>query len=209
MFKPGKNQNAFLDNFCFDSLLQFESIPASTTIPTNFASILSSLCRVKYLPELNLIAKKDRKIAQNGAQLGNSLCLSVVSLIAATAQAGQIGERNAMSKIVVAALVATAIFWPHSVLAQQPAGPPVGPDFSKVEIKTTDLGNRTYMLEGFGGNSTIAVGDDGVIMIDGQFAPLHDKLKAAIAAVTPQPVRFLVNTHYHRDHVGGNVPFGK
>ena len=93
--------------------------------------------------------------------------------------------------------------------AQQAGGPSVGPDWSKIEIKTTDLGNRTYMLEGFGGNTTIAVGDDSVIMIDGHFAPLHDKLKAAIAALTPQPVRFLVNTHNHRDHVGGNEPFSK
>ncbi|MGE5773133.1 MAG: MBL fold metallo-hydrolase [Hyphomicrobiales bacterium] len=87
--------------------------------------------------------------------------------------------------------------------------PMVGPDWSKIEAKTADLGNRTYMLEGFGGNTTIAVGEDGVIMVDGQFAPMHDKLKVAIAAVTPQPVRFLVNTHYHRDHVGGNAPFSK
>jgi len=96
-------------------------------------------------------------------------------------------------------------------LAQQPApaGPPVGPDWSKIEVKTFDLGNRTYMLEGFGGNTTIAAGDDGVIMVDGQFAQMHDKLKAAIAAVTQQPVRFLVNTHYHRDHVGGNELFSK
>ena len=95
--------------------------------------------------------------------------------------------------------------------AQQPApaGPPVGPDWSKIEVKTFDLGNRTYMLEGFGGNTTVAAGDDGVIMVDGQFAQMHDKLKAAIAAVTQQPVRFLVNTHYHRDHVGGNAPFSK
>jgi len=67
-----------------------------------------------------------------------------------------------MSRVIIAALAAAATFWAGSVLAQQPAGPPVGPDFSKVEVKTTDLGNRTYMLEGFGGNSTIAVGDDGV-----------------------------------------------
>ena len=114
-----------------------------------------------------------------------------------------------MKKVAIAALAAAATVCAGSVLAQQPAGPPVGPDWSKIEVKTTDLGNRTYMLQGFGGNSTVAVGDDGVIMVDGQFAPLHDKLKAAIAAVTPQPVRFLVNTHYHRDHVGGNEPFSK
>jgi glyoxylase-like metal-dependent hydrolase (beta-lactamase superfamily II) len=91
--------------------------------------------------------------------------------------------------------------------AQQQAAPPVGPDWSKVEIKTIDLGNRTYMLEGQGGNVTVAVGDDAVIMVDSQFAPLHPKLKAAIAAVSPAPVRLLINTHYHGDHTGGNGLF--
>ncbi len=93
-------------------------------------------------------------------------------------------------------------------LAQQQAPtPPVGPDWSRITVKTTELGNRTYMLEGQGGNVTVAVGDDGVIMVDGQFAPMHDKLKAAIAAVSPQPVKFLVNTHHHGDHTGGNAAF--
>jgi cyclase len=81
-------------------------------------------------------------------------------------------------------------------------------DFSKVEVKTTDLGHNTYMLEGAGGNVTIAVGTNGVIMVDSEFAPMHDKLKAAIAAVTKQPVRYLINTHYHGDHTGGNAAFG-
>lgn len=111
--------------------------------------------------------------------------------------------KSAIVVFAAAACLAAPVF------AQQPAGPPVGPDWSKIEVKTTDLGHRTYMLEGFGGNTTVAVGDDGVIMVDGQFAPMHDKLKAAIAAVTRQPVRFLVNTHYHRDHVGGNELFAK
>lgn len=114
-----------------------------------------------------------------------------------------------MHKITRGALAAAAICLAGPALAQQQAAPPVGPDFSKVVVKTTDLGNRTYMLEGAGGNSTIAVGDDGVIMVDGQFAPMHDKLKAVIAAVTPQPVKFLVNTHYHGDHTGGNVLFSQ
>ena len=78
-------------------------------------------------------------------------------------------------------------------------------DFSKVEVKTTDLGHDTYMLEGAGGNVTIAVGTDGVIMVDSEFAPMHDKLKAAIAKVTDKPVKYLVNTHYHGDHTGGNA----
>lgn len=102
---------------------------------------------------------------------------------------------------------AAALLMSGAALAQQPAGPPVGPDWSKITVKTTDLGNRTYMLEGQGGNVTVAAGDDGVIMVDGQFAPMHDKLKAAIAAVSPQPIKFLVNTHHHGDHVDGNAAF--
>ncbi len=85
------------------------------------------------------------------------------------------------------------------------APPPAAPDYSKVEIKTTDLGNKTYMLEGQGGNITVAVGDDGVIMVDTEFAPLHDKIKAAVAKVSPQPIKYIVNTHYHGDHTGGGV----
>ena len=109
--------------------------------------------------------------------------------------------------IRIALAAAAALLFSGAALAQQPAGPPVGPDWSKIEVKTTDLGNRTYMLEGQGGNVTVAAGDDGVIMVDGQFAPMHDKLKAAIAAVSPQPIKFLVNTHHHGDHVGGNAAF--
>jgi cyclase len=80
-------------------------------------------------------------------------------------------------------------------------------DWDKVEIKTTDLGNNTYMLIGFGGNITVAVGTDGIIMVDGQYAPLHDKIKAAIVKISPLPVKYLINTHFHGDHTGGNGPF--
>ena len=89
-----------------------------------------------------------------------------------------------------------------------PATPPPV-DFSKVEIKTTDLGDGVYMLEGQGGNITVATAKDGIIMVDGEFAPLHDKIKAAIAALSNQPVKYLVNTHFHGDHTGGNAPFAK
>jgi len=115
-----------------------------------------------------------------------------------------------MHKITHAALAAAAICWTGPALAQQQAtSPPVGPDFSKVEVKTFDLGNRTWMLEGVGGNVTVAIGDDGIIMVDGQFAPMHDKLKAAVAALSPQPIKFLINTHHHGDHTGGNEAFAK
>ena len=82
-------------------------------------------------------------------------------------------------------------------------------DFSKVEIKTTDLGNKTYMLQGQGGNITVAVGTDGIIMVDSEFAPLHDKIKAAIEKISSLPIKYLINTHYHGDHTGGNAPFHK
>jgi cyclase len=108
-----------------------------------------------------------------------------------------------MHRITIAALAGTAMLFAGAANAQQ------GVDFSKVEIKTTDLGNKTYMLEGQGGNITVAVGTDGIIMVDSQFAPLHDKIKAAIAKLSPLPVKYLINTHYHGDHVGGNAAFHK
>src|SRR5262245_3902534 len=89
----------------------------------------------------------------------------------------------------------------------QPSTP--RPDFATVEIKTTELGNRMFMLEGEGGNVVVALTDEGVIMIDNQYAELHDKLKAAIARLTPQPIRYVVLTHFHRDHTGGNEAFAK
>src|ERR1700755_1337003 len=92
--------------------------------------------------------------------------------------------------------------------AQTPAAAP-SPDFSKVEIKTTDLGDGVYMLEGQGGNITVATARDGIIMVDGQYAPLHDKIKAAITTLSSAPIKYLINTHFHGDHTGGNAPFAK
>jgi cyclase len=106
-----------------------------------------------------------------------------------------------MKRITIAALAGTAVLFAGAASAQQ------GVDFSKVEIKTTDLGNKTYMLDGQGGNITVAVGTDGIIMVDDQFAPLHDKIKAAVAKISPLPIKYLINTHYHLDHVGGNAAF--
>jgi cyclase len=109
------------------------------------------------------------------------------------------------------AVAATVMALSAPVFAQQPpaASPPSPVDFSKVEIKTTDLGDNVYMLEGQGGNITVAVAKDGIIMVDGEFAPLHDKIMAAVAAVSNQPIKYLVNTHFHGDHTGGNEPFAR
>ena len=78
------------------------------------------------------------------------------------------------------------------------------PDPAQVTIKVTPVAPGIYMLQGRGGNIAISVGSDDVFMIDDQYAPLTPKIRAAIATVSPKPVRFLVNTHWHGDHVGGN-----
>lgn len=80
-------------------------------------------------------------------------------------------------------------------------------DFSKVEVKAARVSGNVYMLTGAGGNIGVFVGDDGVFMIDDQFAPLAPKITEAVKALSPKPVRFIVNTHYHPDHTGGNEAF--
>jgi cyclase len=118
-----------------------------------------------------------------------------------------------MNRIATLTLAAGIAGFAAIASAQQPAPPatPASPprDFSKVEIKTTDLGNNTYMLEGDGGNITVAVGSDAVLMVDSEFAPLHDRIKAAIEKITKLPIKYLVNTHFHGDHTGGNALFHK
>ncbi len=103
-----------------------------------------------------------------------------------------------MQRLNVAALVMASLAAP--VWAQQ--------DFSTVEIETVPVADGVYMLVGAGGNIGLSVGDDGAFVIDDQFAPLSEKIMAAIAAVSDADVKFLVNTHFHGDHVGGNEAFG-
>ncbi len=93
-----------------------------------------------------------------------------------------------------------AVVFAAAVSAQQ--------DFSKVEIKTTNLGGNVYQLEGQGGHIGVLAGPDGVLMVDSQFAPLTEKIVAAIKAINPGPIRFLINTHVHGDHTGGNANLG-
>jgi glyoxylase-like metal-dependent hydrolase (beta-lactamase superfamily II) len=80
-------------------------------------------------------------------------------------------------------------------------------DFSKVEIKATKVAGNVYVLEGAGGNIGATVGDDGVAIVDDQFAPLAPKIQAALRQLSPKPVRFVINTHWHGDHTGGNAEF--
>ena len=80
-------------------------------------------------------------------------------------------------------------------------------DFSKVEIKVTKVSGNIYMLEGDGGNIAASVGEDGIVIVDDQYAPLADKIQVALKnmKITDKPVRFVINTHYHGDHTGGNA----
>ena len=97
--------------------------------------------------------------------------------------------------------VAVAAVSGSIVLAQQ--------DFSQVQIKTTKIGGNFYTLEGSGGTIGVLAGPDGVLMVDAQFAPLSDKIVAAIKQISDGRIRFLVNTHVHGDHTGGNENIGK
>src|SRR3954466_6545089 len=78
-------------------------------------------------------------------------------------------------------------------------------DLSKVEIKATHVAGTVYMLQGSGGNIAASIGEDGIVLVDAEFAPLVPKIKAALAKISPRPVRFVINTHWHFDHVGGNA----
>ena len=80
-------------------------------------------------------------------------------------------------------------------------------DFSKVQMKVTKVSGNVYMLEGAGGNIGASVGEDGIVIVDDQYAPMADKIKAALKGITDKPVRFVINTHYHGDHTGGNAIF--
>ena len=100
--------------------------------------------------------------------------------------------------------VAAALFMPCAARTQEQ-------DFSKVQIKVTKVSGNIYMLEGAGGNIAASVGDDGIVIVDDEFAPLAAKIAAALKnlGITDKPVRFVINTHYHGDHTGGNANFAK
>ena len=82
-------------------------------------------------------------------------------------------------------------------------------DFSTVEVKSTPVAGTVHVIVGAGGNIGVSVGEDGIVMIDDQYAPLAPKIEAALRLITPKPVRFILNTHHHGDHTGGNEQFGK
>ena len=103
----------------------------------------------------------------------------------------------------------TVLMMVAAMLLSRAASAQQDQDFSKVQIKVTKVSGNIYMLEGAGGNIGASVGEDGIVIVDDQFAPLAEKIQAALKdlAVTNKPVRFVINTHYHGDHTGGNEPF--
>jgi glyoxylase-like metal-dependent hydrolase (beta-lactamase superfamily II) len=103
-------------------------------------------------------------------------------------------------KLTVLAIVA-AVTLAFRASAQQQ-------DFSKVEIKTVDVAPGVHMIVGSGGNIGVSSGPDGVLIIDDQYAPLTDKIRAAVTAISKEKIRFVVNTHWHGDHTGGNENMG-
>lgn len=89
------------------------------------------------------------------------------------------------------------------------AVPALAQDFSKVQIKATELRGGTHLLTGAGGNIVASVGEDGTWIIDDQYAPLSEKIQAALKTLGDKPLRFVINTHWHGDHTGGNEAMGK
>ena len=112
-------------------------------------------------------------------------------------------------KVWIGRLGICAVLLGGMMAVGQPAKAQQNTDFSKVQIKVTKVSGNIYMLEGEGGNIAASVGEDGIVIVDDQYAPLAEKIQAALKdlKITDKPVRFVINTHYHGDHTGGNVPF--
>jgi cyclase len=108
-----------------------------------------------------------------------------------------------MKKLIEAGLVVAAAvgLYVAAALAQQ--------NFDAVQIKATKVAGNVWMLEGAGGNIGVLVGDDGVLLVDDQYAPLTERIVAAVKKISDKPIRYLVNTHWHGDHTGGNENLGK
>lgn len=116
-------------------------------------------------------------------------------------------QRFARALAGTAALVCSCLL--SAVAVGRPAEHIELPDWSRTPVEDRDLGHGVHMLESFGGNIGVLAGDEGVLLVDAEWPQLHDKVVAAVTRISPQPIRYLVNTHWHWDHVGGDGLFGK
>ena len=110
--------------------------------------------------------------------------------------------RRTLARFLTAAALLVLASAPRSAAQAQQ-------DFSTVKIVTTKITDNFYALDGNGGRMGVQFGPDGVFVVDTQFAPLSDKIAAAVKQISPQPIKFVVNTHVHGDHTGGDENFGK
>jgi len=100
------------------------------------------------------------------------------------------------------------LLWAGLLIASLGVATSAQTDFSKVEVKATKLAGNISMLEGAGGNIGVSVGSDGILIVDDQFAPLADKIRAALKTLGEGKLKFILNTHWHGDHTGSNAVFG-
>src|SRR5579863_7463867 len=118
--------------------------------------------------------------------------------------------RGAKFVFAIAALIAAASFCGFASAQQsQNSAPPPTPDYSKAEVHILPVQGNIYMLVGAGGNITVQAGDDGVLLVDAGVAPMAEKVLAAVQSISNKPIRYIINTHIHADHTGGNAVIAK
>ncbi|HEY6443020.1 MAG TPA: MBL fold metallo-hydrolase [Candidatus Acidoferrales bacterium] len=116
--------------------------------------------------------------------------------------------RVALLAVVAGAIALTCLLGPAFARQGQTA-PPQTPDYSKAEVHILPVQGNIYMLVGAGGNITVQVGDDGVLLVDTGLAPMSEKVLAAVRSLSDKPIRYIINTHVHADHTGGNETISK
>ena len=116
-------------------------------------------------------------------------------------------SRSVLSRLS-AALLKTPMSWMCAAGLLAGAAVAQAQDFSQVQIKITKVAGSVYMLEGSGGNIGVCAGEDGIVLVDDQFAPLAPKIREALKTISDKPLKFVINTHFHGDHTGGNAEFG-
>jgi cyclase len=118
-------------------------------------------------------------------------------------------SRAALKTFASVALLTAAASWQFTLAQQAPSAPPAAPNPVNVVVHVLHVQGKVYMLVGAGGNITMQVGDDGVLLVDTGLAGTSDKVLAAIHSVTDEPIRYIINTHVHADHTGGNEALAK